>query len=177
MSSRRQELKRSLPSSSHFHRAIFRWSPQQVTFKNYFYSNPALYLSTPELFKKRAIEETQSEPSSPVQPGKPQKRTYVWKLQPQMVFFSSRFGFHTILLNKWTMYIATQNAVYLEAARFLCLEGKLARGIEHLALGGAGGLGAELVGVQLTAESAGLLGAKVNWLVLLTLNKCLSFCS
>ena len=69
------------------------------------------------------------------------------------------------------MYIATQNAVYLEAARFLCLEGKLARGIEHLALGGAGGLGAELVGVQLTAESAGLLGAKVNWLVLLTLNK------
>ena len=52
LSSRPQELKRSLPSSSHFHRAIFRWSPQEVTFNNISYSNPALYLSNTWVIQK-----------------------------------------------------------------------------------------------------------------------------
>ena len=42
------------------------------------FTNHGLYLSTPEIFKKREIEETQSEPNSPTTGvGRPQKRTYV----------------------------------------------------------------------------------------------------
>lgn len=59
--------------------------------------------------------------------------------------------------------------IFRQQSMHLGLESKLAWGVEHLALGGTWGLGRELVGVELAAKSAGLLWAKINWLVLLAL--------
>ena len=52
---------------------------------------------------------------------------------------------------------------------FLSLQRELALGEEHLALGGTGRLGRQLGGVELAADGARLLGAQVDWLVLLAL--------